>query len=88
MQWNEILLPALTASNLILLCLVWFMIGKYYGLRKRVAERHPNGADIVEEVGPARREVRLRSDDKMNPEMILQIARAINAVSEVPHAKN
>ena len=85
MEWKDIMLPALQTTSLILLCLVWFMIGKYRALCRRqkaevfaVAGESKNAwIGMTESVGGVSREIQLNFDASMDKDKVIERMEAL-----------
>ena len=77
MEWKDVMIPALETTSLVLLCLVWFMIGKYRALsRKQKSDLAAAitsgvkpcdfGINLIETDGETSREVQMTFDASMD----------------------
>ena len=85
MEWKDVMIPALQTTSLILLCLVWFMIGKYRALcrRQKADVLTVNGESknawigMTESVGGVSREVQLNFDSSMDKNEVMDRMEAV-----------
>lgn len=85
MEWKDVMIPALQTTSLILLCLVWFMIGKYRALCRHQKAANVDlaqalalgekpcdfGINLIETVGGITREVQITFDASMDQDQIV-----------------
>jgi len=78
MEWKEIAVVVFQTSSLILLCVVWFMIGKYRALCRKVRAPETSDKDGIffsAQVGSVKKAVKAEIPEGLNPETASAIIR-------------